>query len=220
MTIQDKQVETQEEKKHKKYRKYRSLSSDSSESWECKQKKHKHHGSKHHKKQKHHRNSNPFRIDNKERHSDRNFEDRYYRDRIAYHWERNKFDDGYHYRDQGSYDRSPKADSHNRYYRDNHAIDRHYDRDRGRDRYYERDNQDRGRHFPDHFYKETIGYHSEHKINLKYKREIRHILTEQHFQPEHFINHLGYPTHHTNYQYTEPILSVPSQYLDLIKACW
>ena len=46
-------------KRHKKDRRYRSSSSDSSESCECKHKKHKHYGSKHHKKQKHHTNSNP-----------------------------------------------------------------------------------------------------------------------------------------------------------------
>ena len=130
-----------------KDRKYRPLSSDSSESHKHKYKKHKHHGSKHHKKQKHHTKSNPFRTNNKERH--RNFDDWYYQDRITYHSERyhserDKFDDRYHYRDQGSYDRSPKVDSYDRYYRDNHAIDRHYDRDRDRYRYYKRDNHDRG----------------------------------------------------------------------------
>ena len=35
-------------------------------------KKHKHYGSKYHQQQKHHTNSNPHRIDDKERHSDRN----------------------------------------------------------------------------------------------------------------------------------------------------
>ena len=59
----------------------------------------------------------------------KNFNDWYYQDRIAYHSERDKFDDRYHYRDQGSYDRSPKADSYDRY----------YDRYRERDRYYGRE---------------------------------------------------------------------------------
>ena len=84
-----------------------------------------------------------------------------------YHSERDKFDDRYHYRDQGSYDRSPKADSYDRY---SHAIDRHYDRYRERDRYYGRDIYDRGRHFADHSHDETVGYHSEHQVNSKYKR--------------------------------------------------
>ena len=99
-------------KRHKKDRRYRSLSSDSSESCECKHKKHKHYGSKHHKKQKHHTNSNAHKTDDKERHGDRNFDDWYYQDRIAYHSERDKFDDRYHYRDQCSCNRSPKADSY------------------------------------------------------------------------------------------------------------
>ena len=127
---------------------------------------------KHHKK--HHTNINPFRTD-KERHGDRNFDDWYYQDRFAHHSERDKFDDRYHYRDQGSYDRSPKADSHDRYYINSHAIDGHYDRDRDRDRYYKRDNQDRGRYFADHSQEETVGYHSEHQVNSKYERELRHV---------------------------------------------
>ena len=109
-------------KKHKKDRRYRS------ESYEYKHKKHKHHSSKHHKEQKHHTNSNPYRTNNKERHSDRNFDDWYYQDRIAYHSERDKFDERYHYRNQGSYDRLPKEDSYDRYCRNSHAIDRHYER--------------------------------------------------------------------------------------------
>ena len=113
--------------KHKKDRRYRSSSSDSSESCECKHEKHKHHGSKHHKEQKHHTNSNPYRTNNKERHSNRNFDNWYCQDRIAYHSERDKFDNGYHYRDQDGYDRALKADSHDRYYRDRYAIDRHYE---------------------------------------------------------------------------------------------
>ena len=72
-------------------------------------KKHKHHGSKHHKEQKHHTNSNPCGTNNKERHSNRNFDDWYCQDRIAYHSERDKFDNGYYYRDQDNYDRAPKA---------------------------------------------------------------------------------------------------------------
>ena len=194
-------------KRHKKDRRYRSLSSDSSESCECKHKKHKHYGSKHHKKQMHHTNSNLHRTDDKERHSDRNFDEWYCQERIAYHSERDKFDDGYHYRDQDKYDR----------YRDRYAIDRHYDSYRDRDRYYGRDIYDRGRHFADHSHDETVGYHSEHQINSKYERELRHVRTEQHFQPQHFIDHPGYPTYHTNYQYTEPTLSVPLQHPDLIK---
>ena len=149
-------------------------------------------------KQKHHTNSNPNRTDDKERHCDRNFDDWYYQDRIAYHLERDKFNDRYHYRDQGSYDRSPKADSYDRY---SHAIDRHYDRYRDRDRYYGRDIYDRGRHFADHSHNETVGYHSEHEVNSKYNRELRYVLTEQCFQPQHSINHPGYPVYHTNYQY-------------------
>ena len=176
-------------KRQKKDRRYRSLSSDSSESCEHKHKKHKHYGSKHHKKQKHHTNSNPHRTDDKERHGNRNF-------------------------DQGSYDRSPKTDSYDRY---SHAIDRHYDRYRDRDRYYGRDIYDRGRHFADHSHDETVGYHSEHQVNSKYKRDLRHVPTEQCFQPQHSINHPGYPVYHTNYQYAEPTLSVPSQNPDLIK---
>ena len=132
-------------KKHKKDRRYRSSSSDSSESCECKHKKHKYHHSKHYKEQKHHTNSNPYRTNNTERHINRNFDDWYCQDRIVYHSERDKFDDGYHYRDQDSYDRAPKADSHDRYYSDRYAIDRHYDRDRDRDGYYKRDNHDRGK---------------------------------------------------------------------------
>ena len=92
-------------------------------------------------------------------------------DRIAYHSERDKFDDGYHYRDQDSYDRAPKADSHDRYYRDRYAIVRHYDRDRDRDGYYKRDNHDRGKYFADHSHDETVGYHSEHQINSKHERK-------------------------------------------------
>ena len=137
-----------------------------------------------------------------------------YQDRIAYHSERDKFDDRYHYRDQGSYDRSPKADSYDRY---SPAIDRHYDRYRDRDRYYGRDIYDRGRHFADHSHDETVGYHSEHQVNSKYKRELRHVPTEQCFQPQHFVDHPDYPVYHTNYQYAEPTLSVPSQNPDLIK---
>ena len=194
-------------KKHKKDKRYRSSSSDSSESCEHKHKKHKHYGSKHHKKQKHHTNSNPNRTDDKERHGNRNFDDWYYQDRIAYHSERDKFDDRYHYRDQGSYDRSPKADSYDRY----------YGRYRDRDRYYGRDIYDRGGHFADHSHDETVGYHSERQVNSKYKRELRHVSTEQCFQPQHSINHQGYPVYHTNYQYAEPTLSVPSQNPDLIK---
>ena len=201
-------------KRHKKDRRYRSLSSDSSESCERKHKKHKHYGSKYHIKQKHHTNSNSHRTDNKERHGDRNFDDWYYQDRTAYHSERDKFDDRYHYRDQGSYDRSPKADSYDRY---SHAIDRHYDTYRDRDRYYGRDIYDRGRHFADQSHDETVAYHSEHQVNSKYKRELRHVPTEQCFQPQHSINHPGYPVYHTNYQYAEPTLSVPSQNPDLIK---
>ena len=194
-------------KRHKKDNRYRSSSSDSSESCERKHKKHKHYGSKHHKKQKHHTNSSPNRTDDKERHGDRNFDDWYYQDRIAYHSDRDKFDDRHHYRDQGSYDRSPKADSYDRY----------YDRYRGRDRYYGRDIYDRGRHLADHSNDETVGYHSEHQVNSKYKRELRHVPTEQSFHPQHSINHPGYPVYHTNYQYAEPTLSVPSQNPDLIK---
>ena len=147
------------------------------------------------------------RTDDKERHGDRNFDDCYYQDRIVYHSERDKFDDRYHYRDQGSYDRSQKADSYDRY----------YDRYRDRDRYYGRDIYDRGRHFADHSHDETVGYHSEHQVNSKYKRELRHVPTEKCFQPQHFIDHPGYPVYHTNYQYAEPTLSVPSQNPDLIK---
>ena len=204
-------------KKHKVDRRYRSSSSDSSESCKCKHKKHRHHGSKHHKEQKHHTNSNPYRTNNKERHSDRNFDDWYCQDRIAYHSERDKFDDGYHYRDQDSSDRAPKPDSHNVYYRDRYAIDRHYDRDRDRDGYYERDNHDRGKYFADHSHDETVGYHSEHQINSKYERKIRHVPTQQHFQPQHFVDCPGYAAYYTNTQHTEPILSVPSQHPDLIK---
>ena len=201
-------------KGHKKGRKYRSSSSDSSESCECKHKKHKHYGSKHHKKQTHHTNSNLHRTDDKERHGERNFDDWYYQDRIAYHSKRDKFNDRYQYRDQGSYDRSPKVDSYDRY---SHAIDSHYDRYRDRDRYYGKDIYDRGRHLADHSHDETVGYHSEHQVNSKYKRELRHVPTEQCFQPQHSINHPGYPVYHTNYQYAEPTLSVPSQNPDLIK---
>ena len=201
-------------RKHKKYRRYRSSTSDSSESCEHKHKKHKHYGSKHHKKQKHHTNSNPNRTDDKERHGDRNFDDWYYQDRIAYHSERDKFDDRYCCRDQGSYDRSPKADSYDRY---SHAIDRHYDRYRDRDRYYGRDIYDRGRHFADHSHDETVGYHSEHQVNSKYKRELRHVPTKLCFQPQHFVDHPDYPVYHTNYQYAEPTLSAPSRNPDLIK---
>ena len=61
----------------------------------------------------------------------------------------------------------PKADSDDRY---SHAIDRHYDRYRDRDRYYGRDIYNRGRHFADHSHDETVGYHSEHQVNSKYKR--------------------------------------------------
>ena len=43
------------------------------------------------------------------------------------------------------------------------------------------------------------------------------VQTEQCFQPQHSINHPGYPVYHTNYQYTEPTLSVPSQNPDIIK---
>ena len=197
-------------KRHKKDRRYRSSSSDSSESCEHKHKKHKHYGSKHHKKQKHHTNSSPHRTDDKERHGDRNFDDWYYQDRIAYHSERDKFDDRYHYRDQGSYDRSPKVDSYERY---SHAIDRHYDRYR----YYGRNIYDRGRHFADHSHDETVGYHSEHQINSKYERKLRHVPTQQHFQPEHFVDCPGYAAYYTNTQHTEPTLSVPSQHPDLIK---
>ena len=175
-------------KRHKKDRRYRSSSSDSSESCEHKHRKHKHYGSKHHKKQKRHTNSNLHRTDDKERHGDRNFDDWYYQDRIAYHSERDKF-----------------------------AIDRHYDRYRDRDRYYGRDIYDRGRHFADHSHDETVGYHSEHQVNSKYKRELRHVPTEQCFQPQHFVDHPGYTVYHTNYQYAEPTLSVPSQNPDLIK---
>ena len=97
------------------------------------------------------------------------------------------------------------------------GIDRHYDRYRDRDRYYGRDVYDRGRHFDDHSHDEAVGYHSEHQVNSKYKRELRHVPTEQCFQPLHSINHPGYLVYHTNYQYAEPILSVPSQNPDLIK---
>ena len=189
---------------------YRSSSSDSSESCECKHKKHKYHGSKHHKEQKHHTNSNPYRTN-------RNFDDWYCQDRIAYHSERDKLDDGYHYRDQDNYDRAPKADSHDRYYRDRYAIDRHCDRDRDRDGYYKRDNHDRGKYFAGHSHDETVGYHSEHLSNSKYEREIRHIPTQQHFQPQHFVDCPGYAAYYTNTQHTEPTLSVPSQHPDLIK---
>ena len=196
-------------KMHKKDRRYRSSSSDSSESCECKHRKHKYHGSKHHKEQKHHINSNPYRTNNKERHSNS-------QDRIAYHSERDTFDDGYHYRDQDSYDRAPKADSHDRYYRDRYAIDRYYDRDRDRDGYYERDNHDRGKYFADHSHDETVGYHSEHQINSKYERKIRHVPTQQHFQPQDFVDCPGYAAYYTNTQHNEPTLSVPSQHPDLI----
>ena len=204
-------------KKHKKDRRYRSSSSDSSESCECKHKKHKHHGSKHHKEQKHHTNSSPCRINNKERHSNNNFDDWYCQDRIAYHSKRDKFEDGYHYRDQDNYDRAPKADSHDRYYRDRYAIDRHYDRDKDRDGYYERDNHDRGKYFANHSHDEMVCYHSEHQINSKYERKIRHVPTQQHFQPQHFVDCPGYAAYYTNTQHTEPTLSVPSQHPDLIK---
>ena len=200
-------------KRHKKDRRYRSSSSDSSESCEHKHKKCKHYGSKHHKNQKHHTNGNPHRTDDKEGHGDRNFDDWYYQDRIAYY----AYDDGYHYRDQDSYDRAPKADSHDRYYRDRYAIDRHYDRDKDRDGYYERDNHDRGKYFADHSHDETVGYHSELQINSKYERKIRHVPTQQHFQPQHLVDCPGYPVYHTNYQDAEPTLSVPSQNPDLIK---
>ena len=56
------------------------------------------------------------------RDSNKNFDDWYYQDRIAYPSERDKFDDRYHYRDQGSYDGSPKVDSYDRYCRDSHTI--------------------------------------------------------------------------------------------------
>ena len=46
---------------------------------------------------------------------------------------------------------------------------------------------------------------------------IKHVLTEQRFQPQHSINHPDYPAYHINCQYAEPTLSVPSQHLDLIK---
>ena len=62
-----------------------------------------------------------------------------------------------------------------------------------------------------------ITFHSEHQVNSKYKRELRHVPTEQCFQPQHSINHPGYPVYHTNYQYAEPILFVPSQNPDLIQ---
>ena len=169
---------------------------------------------KHHKK--HCTNINPFRTD-KERHGDRNFDDWYYQDRFAHHSERDKFDDIYHYRDQGSSDRSPKANSHDRYYRNSHAIDRHYDRDRDRDKYYKRDNQDRGRYFAGHSHEETAGYHSTHQINSKFERKIRHIPSQQHFQPQHFVDCPGYAAYYTNTQHTEPTLSLPSQNPDLIK---
>ena len=232
-------------KRHKKDRRYRSSSSDSSESCERKHKKHKHYGSKHHKKQKHHTNSNLHRTDDKERHGDRNFDDWYYQDRIAYHSERDKFAIDRHQgriqdlirggapdRDRpktailgpqfcrilvlgphfwwsggGPGPRGPPLD----------PPLRHYDRYRDRDRYYGRDIYDRGRHFADHSHDETVGYHSEHQVNSKYKRELRHVPTEQCFQPQHFVDHPGYPVYHTNYQYAEPTLSVPSQNPDLIK---
>ena len=69
----------------------------------------------------------------------------------------------------------------------------------------------------DHSHDETVGYHSEHQVNSKYKRELRHLPTEQCVQPQHSINHPGYPVYHTNYQYAEPTLSVPSQNPDIIK---
>ena len=142
------------------------------------------------------------------RDSHRNFDDWYCQDRIAYHSERDKFVYGYHYRDQDSYDRAPKADSHDRYYTDRYAIDRHYNRDRDRDGYYERDNHDRGKYFADHSHDETVGYHSEHQINSKYERKIRHEPTQQHFQPQQFVDYPGYATYYTNTQHTEPTLSV------------
>ena len=46
------------------------------------------------------------------------------------------------------------------------------------------------------------------QVNSRYKRELRHVPTEQCFQPQHSINHPGYPVYHTNYQYAEPTLSV------------
>ena len=79
------------------------------------------------------------------------------------------------------------------------------------------DNHDRGKYFADHSHDETIGYHSEHQVNSKYKRELRHVPTEQCFQPQQSINHPDYPVYHTNYQYAEPTLSVPLQNPDLIK---
>ena len=57
-------------------------------------------------------------------------------------------------------------------------------------------NQDRGNHFADHSHEKTVGYHSECQVNSNYEREIRHVPTEQHFQPQHFINCPGYPAYH------------------------
>ena len=62
-----------------------------------------------------------------------------------------------------------------------------------------------------------VGYHSEHQINSKYERKVRHVLTQQHFQPQHFVDCPGYAAYYTNTQHTEPTLSVPSQHSDLIK---
>ena len=69
----------------------------------------------------------------------------------------------------------------------------------------------------DHSHGETVGYHSEHQINSKYERKIRHVPTQQHFQPQHFVDCPGYAAYYTNTQHTEPTLSVPSQHPDLIK---
>ena len=62
-----------------------------------------------------------------------------------------------------------------------------------------------------------VGHHSTHQINSKYERKIRHVPTQQHFQPQHFVDCPGYATYYTNTQHTEPTLSVPSQHPDLIK---
>ena len=62
-----------------------------------------------------------------------------------------------------------------------------------------------------------VGYHSTHQINSKYERKIRHVPTQQHFQPQYFVDCPGYVAYYTNTQLTEPTLSVPSQHPDLIK---
>ena len=78
------------------------------------------------------------------------------------------------------------------------------------DRYDKRDNHVRRRYFADHSHDEMVGYHSEHQINSKYERKIRQVPTQQHFQPQHSVDHPGYPSYYTNYQYA-------SQHPDLIK---